>query len=212
MRLFLSSQGFGNHADRLIALMGDNKKVLFVDNAKDGLDKVERSEHIREKKIEYEQLGLMFEELDLRDYFGKKAELKRKLDGTGLVFLYGGNTFVLRRAMAYSGLDDLLIEKLMHDECVLAGSSAGAIVAGPSLHGTEYGDPPHKIPPGYQDEVVWKGLGLVDFYIIPHYLSDWFGDKAHKMERYFKVHHLPYETLMDGQVYVVDGTKRELLT
>ena len=35
MKLYLSSQGFGNHLERLKQMVGDDKRVLFVDNAKD---------------------------------------------------------------------------------------------------------------------------------------------------------------------------------
>lgn len=212
MRLYLSSESFGNHADRLLEMMGENKKVLFISNAKDYMDKVERAEHIKVKRLEFEQVGLTFEELDLRDYFGKKKELAQKLEGIGLLFMSGGNTFILRRAMQYSGLDRLLIEYLMQDKFVYAGSSAGSIVAAPSLHGTEHGDPPDVIPDRYDEDVVWSGLHLVDFYIIPHFLSDGWGAESQMMKEYFEERELPYKTLMDGQVYVVEGTRQELLT
>jgi dipeptidase E len=212
MRLFLSSQGLGNHADRLLDMVGEKSKVLYVYNAKDDLAFVERAEQIAEKRTEFERIGLTFEELDLRDYFGKKTELKERLDGIGLLFVGGGNTFILRRAIKYSGLDDLIVENLMHDAFVYAGSSAGSMVVSPNLHGTERGDSLDIVPSGYKDEVVWGGLHLVDFYFIPHYLSDWFGDKAQMMKEYFDERHLPYKALMDGQVYIVDGTQQELLT
>ena len=211
MRLYLSSESFGNHADRLLEMMGENRKVLFVSNAKDYMDKVERVEYVEEKRLEFEQVGLLFEELDLRDHFGKKKELAQKLEGIGLLFVSGGNTFILRRAMQYSGLDDLIVENMMHDRFVYAGSSAGSIVMAPSLHGTEHGDPPDEIPVHYKHEVVWSGLHLVDFYIIPHFLSDGWGAESQMMKEYFEERELSYKTLMDGQVYVVDGTRQELL-
>lgn len=211
MRLYLSSQDLGDHADRLLAMLGDNKKMLFIDNAKDFLPPVERADHTQQKRQELEQIGLVFEELDLRDYFGKKADLHHKLDNVGLIFADGGNTFILRRAMYYSGFDTILTKKLMDDAVVYAGSSAGAVVATPSLHGAEFGNDLQEIPAGYKDEIIWKGLNLVDFYLVPHYLSDWFGDTAHRREQYFKDHDLPYKTLMDGQVFVWQGTQQELL-
>lgn len=212
MRLYLSSQGVGNHVDRLLGMLGENKKTLFINNAKDDLSIGERRENTRLKREELEQLGLPCEELDLRDYFGKKDQLEDKLRDVGLIFAYGGSAFVLRRAMKYSSLDELLIEGLMHDEFVYGGSSAGTIVITPSLHGTERCDSPDIIPAHYEKEVVWQGLHLIDFYLVPHYLSDWFGDKAQALKEYYERKELPYETLMDGQVYVVDGPNRELLS
>lgn len=212
MRLYLSSQGLGNHADRLLAMLGENKKTLFLNNAKDNLPIGERAENTRLKQIELEQVGLLSEELDLRDYFGKKTELAEKLAGVGLIFAYGGSAFILRRAMEYSGLDELLVEGLMHDKFVYGGSSAGAMVATPNLHGTEVCDSPTLVPAHYKKNVIWRGLNLVDFHIVPHYLSDWFGDKAEALKDQYETKDVPYKTLMDGQVYIVDGTEQELLT
>ncbi len=212
MRLYLSSQGLGDHADRLLEMVGENKKTLLIDNAKDYLPVGERAEHVRLKKQELEQVGLEAEELDLRDYFEKKDGLEKRLEGVGLVFAYGGSAFILRRAMRYSGFDDLLVEGLMHDRFTYGGSSAGSVVMVPDLHGTELADEPDLVPAHYEREVVWKGLGLVDFYVVPHYLSDWFGDKANAMKRYYEEKQLPHHALMDGQVYVAEGTHQELLS
>lgn len=212
MRLYLSSQGLGNHADQLLQMVGENKKTLLIDNAKDYLPVGERAEHVQRKKQELEQVGLEVEELDLRDYFENDKGLAEKLKDVGLVFAYGGSAFILRRAMRYSGFDDLLTEGLMHDRFTYGGSSAGSIVMVPDLHGTELADSPDLVPAHYEREVVWKGLGLVDLYLVPHYLSDWFGDKANAMNRYYEEKHLPHHALMDGQVYVVDGTAQELLS
>ena len=211
MRLYLSSQGMGNHADRLLTMIGENKKTLFINNAKDDLSVGERRENTRLKREELEEIGLPCEELDLRDYFGKKELLENKLRDVGLIFAYGGSAFILRRAMAYSGLDELLVEGLMHDRFVYGGSSAGTMVITPSLHGTERCDSPGIVPAHYHEEVVWQGLHLIDFYFVPHYLSDWFGDRAQALKEYFEEKDLPYETLMDGQVYIVDSADRELL-
>lgn len=211
MKLFLSSEGFGNHPKILVGLMGANKKVAFIDNAKDAIPASERAEHVREKKIEFENLGLGFTEIDLRDYFSKRDELLNMLSNFGLIWLSGGNTFILRRALAYSGADKSISKLLQAGKIVYGGSSAGAIIPTPSLHGAEFGDEPHLIPEGYKEEVIWDGLNLVPFHIIPHYKSDWFGAEALKMESYMQSNGFPYKTLMDGQVMVINSGKKELL-
>lgn len=211
MRLFLSSQDFGTYPEVLVSLVGDKKRVAFINNAKDETPAYERSAHTKEKKIEFERLGFTFEEIDLRQYFGLPQELLDKLSNFSLIWAAGGNTFVLRRAMAASGLDDALKELLKDDKIVYGGSSAGSIVATPSLRGTEFGDDPKIVPKGYDKKIIWDGLKLVPFYIVPHYKSDWFGKQAEEMATYMQNKKLPYYALIDNQVVLVDGQKEKML-
>jgi dipeptidase E len=211
MRLFLSSQNVGNHADRLLDLVGENKKLIYIPNAGDYSQKAVSEAKREEHKKQFEDLGFTFTKVDLKDYFGKPEELAKKLRGAGLVWVPGGNTFLLRRAMYDSGLDRLLVTLLKEDKLVYGGSSAGSIVMTPSLHGTEWGDDPDQVKEVYGKDKIWSGLGLVDFFIVPHYGSDWFADEAKHMAGYLKKHNLPYKALKDGQVIAVDGAKQELL-
>lgn len=212
MRLYLSSYGFGNHLQRLQEMVGDNKKVLFIDNAKDDLPENERALHIAEKKVEFEKAGFEFYELDLRKYFDNNELLAPIVAASGFVWASGGNTFLLRRAMHYSGLDDILTEGLKQDLFVYGGSSAGSIVITKTLRGTENGDDPYVVPEGYREEIVWNGLGMIYPQLVPHYGSDWFGEQAQAMADYFDQNGLTYETLQDGEVYVVDHEYEEKLT
>jgi dipeptidase E len=212
MRLYLSSHGFGNQLPRLREMVGDNKKVLFIDNAKDELPSEERQQHVAEKRSEFEAAGFDFYELDLRQYFGKQAALARIVRGAGLVWVSGGNTFILRRAMAASGLDDILTVGLRADAFVYGGSSAGAIVMTKTLRGTENGDDPYAVPTGYSPAIVWRGLGLVYPQLVPHYDSEWFGEQAQAMADYFDDNGFKYVSLRDGDVYVVDGAYEEHLS
>ena len=211
MRLYLSSHGFGNHLERLQQMVGGNKKVLFIDNAKDYLSESERQAHVAEKRVEFERAGLEFYELDLRKYFGKSELLAKIVAGSGLVWVSGGNTFLIRRALNYSGLDEILMNDLRKDLFVYGGSSAGAIIMTKTLHGTEMGDDPYVVPEGYNQEIIWNGLGMIYPQLVPHYKSSWFGDEAQAMIDYFEENGLKYMGLMDGEVYVVDGKFEERL-
>ncbi|HRJ06085.1 MAG TPA: Type 1 glutamine amidotransferase-like domain-containing protein [Candidatus Saccharibacteria bacterium] len=207
MKLYLSSQGFGNHLDRLKQMVGSDKRVLFVDNAKDYLPADERAEHVAEKKTEFEAEGFEFYELDLRNYFRSPATLKPIVEAANFVFVFGGNTFVLRRAFRYSGFDDLLVNALKNTNMTYAGSSAGSIVMTKTLHGADDIDSPYIVPEGYKEEIIWDGLGLIYPQLVPHYSG---GSDA--MVDYFEANNMKYETLRDGEVYVVDGKYEEKLT
>lgn len=212
MRLYLSSHGFGDHLERLQAMVGANKKTLFIDNAKDDLDENDRAQHVSDKLREFEAAGFEPYELDLRKYFGQPEILAKIVANAGLVWASGGNTFLLRRAMVYSGLDTMLGNDLKQDLFVYGGSSAGSIVMTKTLHGTENGDDPYAVPPGYSADIIWDGLGLIYPQLIPHYQSEWFGTEAQAMADYFETNGFKYETLRDGEVYVVDGEYEEKLS
>jgi dipeptidase E len=211
MRLYLSSHGFGNHLARLQQMVGDNKKVLFIDNAKDDLPEDERQAHVAEKRLEFEEAGFEFYELDLRKYFGKSELLAKIVAGAGLVWVSGGNTFIVRRALKYSGLDEILMNDLRKDLFVYGGSSAGSIIMTKTLRGTEMGDDPYVTPEGYEQEIIWSGLGMIYPQLVPHYESAWFGNEAQAMIDYFEENGLKYKGLKDGEVYVVDGEFEERL-
>jgi dipeptidase E len=212
MKLYLSSEGFGDHLDRLKDMVGGDKRVLFVDNAKDELPAGERSAHVEEKRKEFTDAGFEFFELDLRNYFRSPDKLKPLVDAAPFVWVSGGNTFVLRRAFAYSGFDSLLMNAMKNTSMTYGGSSAGSIVMTKTLHGTEHGDDPYVVPDGYSEEILWDGLGLVYPQLVPHYQSEWFGKEAQAMADYFDQQGMKYETLKDGEVYVVDGKYEEKLT
>jgi dipeptidase E len=211
MRLFLSSQNLGNYPDRFVQLVGTNKKVALVENAKDDWSVKDRRAKLNEHLDQFKDLGLKVYELDLRKFFGKEKELQKVLSECGAIFLSGGNTFILARALRYSGTDKLLYDIVRKNEIAFGGSSAGSIIATPSLRGTELGDQPEVVPEGYKKEVLWEGLNFVSHYIVPHFKSDWFGKEAEAMKEYFKDHKLPYRALKDGQVLLVNAHQEEFL-
>ena len=73
------------------------------------------------------------------------------------LLVYGGDVFYLCRWMRESGLADLLPSLR---ETVYVGTSAGSIVTAP-VFGETYDDPNKPF-------VIDKGLGLVDFALLPH--------------------------------------------
>lgn len=213
MKLYLASHGLNSaHLERLHDMVGSDKRLLFVDNAKDELPPEERAAHVEEKRKEFTDAGFEFFELDLRDYFRSPDRLKPLVEAAPFVWVSGGNTFVLRRAFAYSGFDSLLINALKTTNMTYGGSSAGSIILTNTLRGAENGDDPFVVPEGYDDTIIWEGLGLIYPQLVPHYQSDWFGKEAQAMIDYFDTNGLKYETLKDGEAYVVDGKYEEKLS
>lgn len=210
MRLFLASQDFGNHADRLSAMVGENRKALVVTNARD----YKEDKGLDVQRELFAQNNFDFRELDLRQYFGKSEELRSFIDAyqPGVIVLLGGNTFLLRRALYQSGLGEILKRDVAADQYVFAGHSAGSIVAGPSLEGFERMDKEKLVLPRYQEEVIWSGLGLTDTRVIPHADSPKYEAVVIRLRQtLFDEKEWKYVTLNDSDVFVIDGDKEEVL-
>ncbi|MDR0462844.1 MAG: peptidase E [Pseudomonadales bacterium] len=214
MRLFLASQDFGKHVDRLRELVGDNKRTLFIINARDERDSDYRQDKTLEKKRLLESGGFEWlGELDLRKYFGKKDELRKYLadQKIGHIHVSGGNTYLLRKAFALSGFDEIIKEMLMSDELVYSGSSAGSMVLTPDLNHYFQDDRSKIKAAGYPDEIIWDGLGLVDEYISPHHSNEGHEDVSRERKEAFEKSGAPYILLDDSDVLVIDGEKKEVL-
>jgi dipeptidase E len=215
MRLYLSSYRIGDRAGALLALLGNGKRAAIISNALDNVSPAAREIHRREvydPHAELASLGITGEDLDLRRYFDQPARLAENLAGFDLVWVVGGNVFVLRRAMRQSGFDRLIVEMLDRDDIVYGGFSAGAVVATPSLDGIDLMDDPAEVPAGYTPEVIWDGLGLIDHAIVPHYRSAHpESAAAEKASKHFAARRVPFRTLRDGEVIVWTGPRTSIV-
>jgi dipeptidase E len=213
MKLFLASQDFGSHADRLREMVGENRKTLVVFNARDYASAEDQLDlRKRKEKLLFEN-GFPFQELDLRNYFGKEKDLEKFIADykPDLVDLMGGNEFLLRRALAQSGFDKILRRDIKNEKYVFAGHSAGAIVAGPDLHGYERMDYEKLVVVGYQKKVIWDGLSLTNVRVIPHADSPEYKEVTKTRRELFTKLNYEYVVLNDTDVLVIDGEKKELL-
>jgi len=210
MKLYLSSYEIGASSDTLLSLIGDNKRAGIITNASDGFKQDRRHGWVTRAISTLSELGLDAHELDLRQYFGNLNDLEQHLNQLGLIWAIGGNTFILRRAMRESGFDQLLPHLLEKADIVYGGFSAGACVLVPSLRGIHLADEPEKTASGYNSEIIWDGLNLVDFYFVPHYRS--VHRESQMMEdviQYYENHHMKYYALADGEALVINGSTFE---
>jgi dipeptidase E len=207
MKMYLSSFRIGDHADKLVDMVGVNKKVAVIANALDCYDDLERRKAGIQREIDdLTALGLQPEEVDLRRYFGKSKELERKLTEFGALWVRGGNTFVLRRAFKESGMDNWLISQKENRELVYGGYSAGVCILSPSLKGLETVDDPIIVLGDYPKETIWEGLGLISFAFAPHYKSNHpESEMVNKEVEYYIKKGIEYRALHDGEVIIIDS-------
>ena len=207
MKLYLSSFGLGDNASELGGLVTGGKRIGVIRNSLDFSDDQARLDAGRDREFrELSELGLIPEEIDLRAYFRPQDDLGDVVGQFDALWVVGGNTFLLRRAMKHSGLDAILLDKTKDERFVYAGYSAGSCVLAPTLRGIHLVDDSEEIAEGYSKEIVWDGLGLVPFCIAPHYKSDHpESEMIEKAVEYFIENKMPFIALHDGEVYTGDA-------
>ena len=203
MQLYLSSYRLGNNPEDLVTYFTYTKKIAVIGNAMDYASGSLRQEKMTERSQALTARGLQPEEVDLREYFDNPQALKHRLNQFVGVWVRGGNTFILRRAMAQSGMDTYLESKVKDKSFIYGGDSAGICILGPSLHGLEFFDEPDVVPAGYEKEVIWDGLAILDYLIVPHYKSEKNGgEMVDKTVEYLVRNNVAHKTLRDGEVIV----------
>ncbi len=210
MNLYLSSYLIGDSGQKL-AELAKGKHALLVSNALDFSDDRDRRESAREREISrLTELGISCEALDLRDYFSSQNALRNKILESGMLWVVGGNTFLLRKAMFLSGLDKMIYDRIDDENFLYGGYSAGVCVLSPSLKGIHLADEPDAKSHGYDHPTIWEGLGIIDYYIVPHYRCDHF--ESASMEAvvdYYCENDLPYRAIPDGEVILDTTHNRE---
>lgn len=213
MRLYLSSVALGNGSTELLAMVGMNRRCGVIVNAEDHKAPDARAASLAGQVKMLQTIGFDTAELDLRDYFGRAAALRQALTELDILWVRGGNAFILRRAFHQSGLDAALPDLLRDDRLVYAGYSAGACVLATSLRGIDLmGDLHLVIPASYEPDVIWDGLGILPYQLAPHYNSDHpAAASVHAAVDYWIDHHIPFIALRDGEVLVWHGSAQYVI-
>lgn len=213
MRLYLSSYKFGEYTDELVRLVGKNKRAAVIMNAVDFGDPDRAALSLDKQTTELRSLGFEAEKLDFREYFGKSELLEKRMAQYGIVWVHGGNAFLLKRAYEQSGFDKILKRLLDEDKVVYAGFSAAIVVITPTLRGIEIVDDPSVVPKPYKKEIDLNGLGIIDYVVAVHYKSDHpESAQVDKYIEYCEKENIPYKTLKDGEVIIIDGDTEKVLS
>jgi dipeptidase E len=148
----LYGSGYLDHAEGEIRdFLGAIKKVLFVPFALH-----DRDSYAAQARERYAKMGY-----DLDSIHSARDPLKAVRDSEA-IFIGGGNTFRLLKALYHHDLLDVIRERVSRGLPYI-GSSAGSNVAGPTIKTTN--DMPIMEPPSFE------ALRLVSFQINPHYLD-----------------------------------------
>jgi dipeptidase E len=206
MKFYLSSFSFGNEVEKLNALLPFESRIGHSINAQDLTDVTRTSPQLQKEEIEQLiRLGFNAEPIDLRNYFGKEERLREKLFHLDGIWISGGNTFVLRQAMKLSGFDILFSELRSRNNFLYAGYSAGICVLCDSLKYIENVDDPNFFPYEASKQVIWEGLNVFNYGLLPHYNSDHHESEAIGKDVQACIDNKwLFKALRDGEVIIID--------
>ena len=148
----LHGSGYLDHAESEIrGFLGDLKQVLFVPFALFDRDKYAATAQARFQRMGYQLTSIH-----------RTGNPVQAVKETEAMFIGGGNTFRLLKALYEFDLIDIIRERVDAGMPYI-GSSAGSNMACPTIRTTN--DMPIVQPPSF------NALGLVSFQINPHYLD-----------------------------------------
>ena len=159
MKLFLCSHF--SSVGSLIKEEIDNKKVAFIPTASlhEGY-----TGYVGSARKLFKKLGASVTEIDISTE--AYSTIQAVFEDADVIYFTGGNFFFLMDQLRKTETDELLKKELANGKLMI-GESAGAIICAPTIQYIEQMD---EKPEDYSQEDN-EGLDLIDFYVLPHYLT-----------------------------------------
>ena len=159
MKLFLCSHF--SSVGSLIKEEIDNKKVAFIPTASlhEGY-----TGYVGSARTLFKKLGASVTEIDISTE--AYSTIQAVFEDADVIYFTGGNSFFLMDQLRKTETDELLKKELANGKLMI-GESAGAIICAPTIQYIEQMD---EKPEDYSQEDN-EGLDLIDFYVLPHYLT-----------------------------------------
>ena len=159
MNLFLCSHF--SSVGSLIKEEIENKKVAFIPTASlhEGY-----TGYVGSARKLFKKLGASVTEIDISTE--AYSTIQAVFEDADVIYFTGGNSFFLMDQLRKTETDELLKKELASGKLMI-GESAGAIICAPTIQYIEQMD---EKPEDYSQEDN-EGLDLIDFYVLPHYLT-----------------------------------------
>jgi dipeptidase E len=151
--------------------------------------------------------GITVTLLDLRECRGEKGqnELRQVLGVADVVWIGGGNIFYLNWLLKDTGARDIIIEYAKNGN-VVAGGSAGAIVAGPTIETFEAADDASAAP-----SVICDALALTATVVLPHWGREDYGSAMERIAKQLTARSYVVQPLTDREALVINGSSRRIV-
>lgn len=171
----------------------ENKKVAFIPTAslREGY-----TGYVGSARKLFKKLGAIVTEIDISTE--AYSTIQSVFEDADVIYFTGGNSFFLMDWLRKTGTDGLLKKELANGKLMI-GESAGAIICAPSIQYIQQMD---EKPEDYSQEDD-AGLDLIDFYVLPHYLTAPFKKVTEKIMTEFS--DLNLCPINNHQGIVIDG-------
>ena len=179
-------------------------KITHIITASQAPD-IENKKYLELARENLTALGLQYDEMDIK---GKSEdELRQALKDKDVIYVNGGNTYYLLKAVQESGFGKV-IDELLDQGVIYIGASAGSSIMTPDIEITDW-RPEGKKRPRYDLEDL-TALNYVSFGIKVHW------DRQSEEEKEIvktraKKYKYPVRLLKDYQGFLVKGDKVELV-
>ncbi len=197
--IILASSGefiASNIIDNFLPKPLKKSRILYITTAS---KKVNDNSYVAITRQKIAELSFSYTEIDI---VGKtEEELKKALSLCDIVYVEGGNTFYLLKAVRGSGFEKV-VKEAIDNGVVYWGVSAGSYIACPSIVVATWSDRFDRF--GVTD---WSAMNLVPFLIKAHYTTDML--KSLK-ERACDLQ-IPMRLLNDKQAVIVIGGEAKII-
>lgn len=195
MRLFLCS--YFEKVGGLLKEEAAGKNIVFVPTAS-VYD--EYKDHVPAARRLWEEMGAKVIEVEIST--APLEKIQQTFEQSDIIYFTGGNTFFLMDHLRRTGTDALIKAHVERGK-LYVGESGGAIVCAPEL---SYIRPMDEVPAAFS-QPDYAGLGLIDFYVVPHYMCSPFKECTQQiLEEYAALDLCALHNL--EAVVVEDGKKR----
>ena len=197
MKLFLCSHF--SSVGSLIKEEIENKKVAFIPTAslREGY-----TGYVGSALKLFKKLGAIVTEIDISTE--AYSTIQSVFEEADVIYFTGGNSFFLIDQLRKTETDELLKKELANGKLMI-GESAGAIICAPTIQYIEQMD---EKPEDYSQEDD-AGLDLIDFYVLPHYLTAPFKKTTEKIVAAFS--DLNLCPINNKQAIIVDGSESKVI-
>ena len=197
--LILASSGnliAANNLNHFLPKPLSEAKILYVTTAS---KKVSDASYVERTRQKMNELNFSYTEVDI---VGKSdEELKKALSASDILYVEGGNTFYLLKAVRDTGFEKI-VKEAIENGLVYWGVSAGSYIACPSIIIATWSDRFDRF--GVTD---WTAMNLVPFLIKAHYTPD----MLEALKEKSKGLQLPLHVLNDEQAILVKDEEVHLI-
>ncbi|AKM78407.1 MAG: Peptidase family S51 [Candidatus Wolfebacteria bacterium GW2011_GWE1_48_7] len=180
-------------------------KVAFIANASDNAQ--EHPWWVDNDRIKFKELGYETTDIDLRTITAE--ELEQTLADADILHIAGGAVFYLVGLIRKRGLESTIVDTIKNDSIIYTGTSAGAMIMGPSLAMFAFDE---EEKPFLADVPDQKGLGIINFSIMPHSNNPEFVNEFGKVVEKLPINTDPLLFIQDTQAVWLENNTFKIVS